>query len=83
MSISQFQINQKFTEEGKLTERAWKLLRQLVQQQILTGEGSPEGQVEAQITTRYMDINGSAGNILYIKRNSDISGDRTRGWILI
>ena len=81
--ISQFPIDQLFTEDGKLTERSWKLLRQLVQLQILTGSGSPEGVVEAKILTLYMDTAGTAGNILYIKRDADISGDRSQGWILV
>ena len=81
--ISQFPIDQLFTANGKLTERAWKLLRQLVQLQILSGEGSPENVIEAQAKTLYMDELGTAGNILYIKKLDDISGDRTQGWILV
>lgn len=81
--IAQFPTDQLFTEDGKLTERAWKLVRQLVQLQILTGPGSPEGVVEAKITTLYMDTAGTAGNILYVKRDADISGDRSQGWILV
>ena len=81
--ISQFPIDQLFTDDGKLTERAWKLLRQLVQLQILTGSGSPEGVIEAKVTTLYMNTSGTAGNILYIKRDADISGDRSQGWILV
>jgi hypothetical protein len=81
--IAQFDIDQLFTENGKLTERAWKLLRQLVQLQILTGSGSPEGVIDAKITTLYMDTAGTAGNILYIKKLADISGDRSQGWILV
>ena len=81
--ISQFPIDQLFTEDGKLTERAWKLLRQLVQLQVLSGSGSPEGVIEAKITTLYMNTAGTAGNILYIKRDADISGDRSQGWILV
>ena len=50
---------------------------------ILEGSGSPEGVVEAQVTRQYMDTAGTAGNILYIKRDSDIAGDRTMGWILV
>jgi len=50
---------------------------------ILQGTGSPEGVVEALIGQEYMDLSGSAGNIKYIKRDSDIAGDRTKGWILI
>ena len=50
---------------------------------ILTGAGSPEGVVAAEATREYMDTNGTAGNIKYIKRDADVAGDRTKGWILI
>lgn len=50
---------------------------------VLTGTGSPEGVVEALPTRVYMDITGTAGNIQYIKRDADIGGDKTQGWILV
>lgn len=50
---------------------------------ILTGSGTPEANTEATITRLYMDTSGSAGSILYIKRDADIAGDRTKGWILV
>jgi len=50
---------------------------------VLTGSGSPEGVVEARPTRLYMDTAGTSGNILYIKRDADISGDRKMGWILV
>ena len=53
------------------------------QLQILTGTGSPEGVIEAKAATLYMNTAGTAGSILYIKRDDDISGDRSQGWILV
>ena len=50
--------------------------------EILEGTGTPEGFVEAIQKRQYMDLNGTAGSILYIKRDSDILGDKTKGWIL-
>ena len=50
---------------------------------IITGTGSPEGVVEASQTQQYMDTTGAAGSILYIKRDTDIGGDATQGWILV
>jgi len=50
---------------------------------ILEGVGSPEGVIEAQVAREYMDTTGTTGNIKYIKRNADIAGDRTKGWILV
>jgi len=45
----------------------------------ITGAGSPEGVVTANITQRYMDTSGVAGSILYIKQ----SGSGNTGWILV
>lgn len=50
---------------------------------IYYGSGSPEGVVEARINSLYMDTSGTAGSILYIKRDQDVSGDRSQGWILV
>lgn len=50
---------------------------------IAEGSGSPEGVLEARVTKLYMDTAGTAGNILYVKRDSDIGGDATQGWILV
>lgn len=49
----------------------------------IVGTGSPEGVVEAIETQLFMDNAGTAGNILYIKRDNDIGGDKTQGWILV
>ena len=50
---------------------------------IIIGTGSPEGSVEAIQGREYMDDAGTAGAIKYIKRDNDIAGDTTKGWILI
>ena len=50
---------------------------------ILLGSGSPEGVVEALQARQYMDTAGTAGSIMYIKRDTDIAGDKTKGWILV
>ncbi len=83
--IAQLPINATLVdEEGRVSRgRAQEMMRQLVQLSIMTGSGSPEGVVDAKITTLYMNTAGTAGSILYIKKLADISGDRTQGWILI
>jgi len=50
---------------------------------ILEGSGSPEGVVEALPKKRYMDTSGVASVILYIKRDADIAGDKSQGWVLV
>ncbi len=50
---------------------------------IIIGTGSPEGVVYAVVGQEYMDDSGAAGAIKYIKRDVDIAGDTTKGWILV
>lgn len=50
---------------------------------LIIGTGSPEGVVEAEQGVEYMDENGTAGTIKYIKRDAHVGGDRSLGWILI
>ena len=50
---------------------------------LIIGTGSPEGAVEATQGALYMDDSGVTGAILYIKRDADILGDKTRGWIAV
>ena len=69
--------------DGTLTQRNLELLQLLVQLQILEGSGSPEGVTEAKRRTLYMNTAGTSGNILYIKRDADVGGDRRLGWILV
>ena len=76
--------NQSFLDgEMRLTQRSLKLIQQLVELDIREGSGSPESVIEAKPRTLYMDTAGTAGSILYIKRDADISGDRKQGWILV
>ena len=60
--------------------RTWT--QTMTDRSLIIGTGSPETVVEAAQGAQYMDDNGTAGNILYIKRDADIAGDRTKGWIL-
>lgn len=68
---------------GNMNQRFYKWTQSVTDLQMMSGAGSPETVVEATETSLYMDTAGTAGNILYIKKLSDISGDRTRGWILV
>lgn len=57
-------------------------LKIITDRDLIVGTGSPESVVEANQGTTYMDDAGTAGGILYIKRDADIAGDKTQGWIL-
>jgi len=50
---------------------------------LIIGTGSPEGVVIAEQGQEYMDDAGTASAIKYIKRDADIAGDKSLGWILI
>lgn len=59
-------------------------MRQITDQALIIGTGNPEGIVEASQGAQYMDESGTAGNILYIKRDADNgANDRRFGWILV
>lgn len=70
-------------ENGHSTQRTKIWFSQVTDLQIVIGSGSPEAVVDAIEGKLYMDSSGTAGAILYIKRDADIAGDTTKGWILV
>ena len=70
-------------DNGKPTQSFQVFLAEIARQSTLSGSGSPEGVVIGDRTQMYMDEDGTAGAILYVKKLADISGDRTQGWILV
>ena len=58
-------------------------LQQITGLQILSGSGAPENTVSDAQKSLYMNTAGSAGSILYIKRDASIGGDTKKGWILV
>jgi hypothetical protein len=50
---------------------------------IIPGVGSPEGVIEARQTRLYLQTDGAARSILWVKKLNDISGNRTMGWELV
>ncbi|MES0327445.1 MAG: hypothetical protein ABUK13_04555 [Gammaproteobacteria bacterium] len=86
--LTQLSTDSAIVDEGRIQTAQTRLffvnlLQVIDEQSTLTGSGSPEGVVEAIITKRYMDTAGVAGAILYIKRDADIAGDKTQGWVLV
>jgi hypothetical protein len=82
--INDFEHFERFLDANSMTTlRASEFLRLITAQvnlsTILTGSGSPEGAIEAEITQLYMDTAGSAGSILYVKK----TGAGNTGWILV
>lgn len=70
-------------QNGMTTQSMMIWMEQVTNLQIATGSGSPEGVLKALTEKLYMDTAGIAGAILYIKRDADIAGDTSKGWILV
>lgn len=68
---------------GRPTQILQLLSEEIARLPIIIGTGSPEGVVEARRGRQYMDDAGTTGTILYIKKLSDIGGDKKQGWILV
>ncbi len=76
-------LNKIVDENGFMTPSFLTWVNLVTNLQIITGTGSPEGVVTAEVPALYMDDGGAAGSILFIKRDGDIAGDRSKGWILV
>lgn len=69
--------------DGSLTIQSRTFFRQLIDRALIIGTGSPESVVPAEIGSSYMDDSGTAGNIMYLKRDDNVAGDKSQGWILV
>lgn len=49
----------------------------------ITGAGSPEGVIQARRYQVYLDTTAAAGSIEYRKMQSEIAGDRLKGWLKV
>lgn len=70
-------------KDGVMSPEFQRWVTRITGLDILVGTGSPEGSIEATVGTSYMDSAGSTGSLLYLKRDADIAGDRTKGWIAV
>jgi hypothetical protein len=70
-------------DDGTMEQSFRSWANNLTRQAIIIGTGSPEGVINSLPGAEYMDDTGVAGAIKYIKRDADIAGDTTQGWILI
>ena len=69
-------------KNGILTQQAQQFFEVIYNRALIFGTGSPEGVVSAQKGAEYMDELGTTGSIKWIKKNNDIGGDESKGWIL-
>ena len=70
-------------ESGAPAQQFNSWLKDINDRALIIGTGSPENVIEANQGAQYMDDAGATGAILYIKRDADIAGDKTKGWILV
>lgn len=70
-------------EQGRATEKLSLFSEDVSRLPVLTGSGSPESVVEARQTRLYMDITGSTGSILYVKKFDAVAGNKKEGWVLV
>ena len=70
-------------ENGESSQemRSWAQL--LTDRALIVGTGTPETFIAALQGALYMDDMGLDGNILYVKRDSNIFGDKTLGCIAV
>lgn len=71
------------SDDGTMSQVFMIWTQLITDNDLIIGTGSPEGAIDAAQGRIYMDDAGIAGAIVYIKRDTDIAGDRTKGWILI
>jgi hypothetical protein len=70
-------------DEGSPSVQFNSWLNLITGRALIISTGNPEGVVEAKQGAIYMDDAGTTGSIFYVKRDADISGDKTKGWILV
>ena len=67
-------------KNGVLTQQAQSFFEIIYNRALIIGKGSPEDAVEAQKGAEYMDENGVAGAIKWIKQFDSVGGDAKKGW---
>lgn len=67
---------------GTLTQEASFYFQQIEQLLPVSGDGSPEGVIDAQAGRTYYDLSGGTGDIIYIKTVDEVGGDTKLGWVL-
>jgi hypothetical protein len=71
-------------DNGIMTNETVAWVQLVTNRTLIVGTGSPEGVVDALQGAIFMDDAGTAGSILYVKRDSaDGAGVKTNGWILV
>ena len=70
-------------KSGSMSQEFTSWTESITDQSLIISTGSPEGVITARQGAQYMDESGSTGSILYIKKLADVSGDTSKGWVLV
>lgn len=70
-------------EDGTMTEAFRSYMAELGYALPLVGAGTPEASVEANQFSTYINSTGASGTLMYVKKLTDIGGDKTKGWIAV
>ena len=80
MSYTEPNVNRPIVNSvGAMVKEMRQWVQNVTRRQLARGSGSPEGVLEAVEDAMYVDIDTDE---LYYKRDSDISGDTSKGWRL-
>ncbi len=69
-------------QSGAPTQEVHTWMQDVTEATVLIGTGTPEAVIEAVQGRFYIDTAGTTGTMLYIKRDADTLGDKTKGWLL-
>ena len=72
-----------FDENGIMLDLFYNWMLGVTALQPIVGTGSPEGVEDAQVARFFLQTDGAAHSILWVKVVSDIGGDRSMGWQLV
>ena len=70
-------------KDGTMTPAMRDFMNDVFRAFEIRGSGSPEGVIAAPQYSRYLDIDGTAGNLEYRKMLTDIAGDKKQGWVAV
>lgn len=65
---------------GNMEASLRSFTQKLAARALIIGSGNPESVIQAEQGALFMDEDAASGDVLYIKRLSDIGGDKTQGW---
>lgn len=81
--ITQLDKNRPITKDGNMLEMFYQWMLSVSNLSTIVGTGSPEGVITARATRFYLQTDGTANQILWVKKLDDIAGDRSAGWELV